>query len=251
MPTATLTYDYGRYNDENGWPSRYSFSPEMMVGLNNNLYSFKNGDIYVHDSDNVDRCEFYGVKYPCTITTEFNVNPLDKKVFETIHIDSDVAWDADLDTDLSIGRIEAASFEKKEGDFFAYVRQLDNLTIDAENALLLSTQGVGEVSTFVSQVITFTSNIDSTAFAVGDRIFRVVGSGFVYVGNITAYGINTITVSGPASTPVAGNFIVVGKNRIAESRALRGYYLSCTLTTNEDGPVELFAVSSAIFKSFP
>lgn len=251
MPTATLAYDYGRYNEENGWVSRYSFEPEMMVGLNNNLYSFKNGDIYVHDSDNVDRAEFYGVKYPVTVTTEFNINPLDKKLFKTIHIDSDFPWDADLDTDLGIGRIEAASFEKKEGDYFSWIRQLDSLTIDAENALNTSTQGVGVVDTFAGLVITFTSNIDSTAFAIGDRIFRIVGSGFVYVGNITAYGVNTITVSGAASTPVAGNFIAVGKNRIAESKPLRGYYLSVVLTNNEDSPVELFAVSSSVFKSFP
>lgn len=247
----TLTYDPIGINGDNGWTSRHSFAPEGMIGLNNTLYSFKDGEIYAHDSDAVDRCEFYGVKYPETITTEFNINPLDKKMFKTMHIDSNFPWDTTLDTDLGVGFIDSTSFEEKEGDWFSYIRQLDSQTIDTENALTLSTQGVGIVSTFVGLVITFTSNIDSTAFAIGDRVFGISGVTFVYIGNIASYTATTITLTANAITPVNGDFIVVGKNRISESQPLRGYYLSVTLSNTEDGLVELFAVSSSVFKSFP
>ena len=42
MAVYTLTYSQGA----KGWPSFYSFQPEMMIGMNNYFYSFKGGDLY-------------------------------------------------------------------------------------------------------------------------------------------------------------------------------------------------------------
>jgi hypothetical protein len=247
----TLSYDPGRYGDENGWVSRYSYVPEWMIGLNSTFYSFKNGDIYQHDYEGIARATFYGVKYPVTITTEFNESPLEKKMFKTIHIDSNDAWDAALETDLSLGNIEAASFEKKEGDYFAHVRRIDSTTILADDARSISTQGVGIVDTFVNPTITFTTPIDQSAIAIGDRVYRIVGPTFALIGTIDDLGLDTINVTVTGAPPVAGNFIAVGKNMIAESPGLRGYFMRVTLSNTNDLPVELFAVSSSVFKSYP
>jgi hypothetical protein len=247
----TLTYDYGRHGAENGWVSRYSFIPDWMVGLNSNLYTFKGGELYLHDSDNVPAAEFYGVKYPVTVTTEFNDSPLEKKVFDTIHLFSDDTWDAEYFTDLNSGLIEAGSFVRKESDWYAYIRREDGLTINDEDATAPSTQGVGVVDLFAPNTITFSTNIDTSMFATGDRVYVLNGSAFDYVGNITAYTTNTIDLSGAAVTPANGDFVVVAKNRIAESNPLRGYFMNVKLTNTNDNPVELFAVGSRAFKSYP
>lgn len=247
----TLAYDYGRYGTENGWVSRYSFNPEWMVSMNNTMYTFLGGNIYKHDSEDVNRVTFYGDKYPATITTEFNDSPLEKKMFKTLHIDSTEPWQATLLTDLSTGLIESTSYLKKEGDWFAYVRRVDATSISSDDALLTSTQGIGEVDTFVTPLITFTTPIDLSAFAVGDRLYVVNGAAFDYVGDVLSYTTTTISITNIVGVVSPSDFIVIAKNKIAESAGMRGYYMSVTLENNSDDPVELFAIRSSIFKSFP
>lgn len=250
--TNTLSYDYGREGTQNGWISRYSYEPEWMTSLNSTMYSFKEGQIYKHDSINVPRATFYGTKFPVTITTEFNQSPLDKKMFKTLHLDSDDTWDATVDTDLGSGEVDAVSFQKKEGDWFAYLRRSDGLSINDEDAVSLSTQGLGAVSSFGGGQIDFTTGIDSSSFAIGDRIYRLDPStGFVYIGVIDSFTDISVSISGIVGSVSPGDFITVGKNKVAESYGIRGYYMSVTLSNSNDSPVELFAVSSSIFKSFP
>ena len=58
MPTSyTLTFSEGI----KGWPSFYSYQPEYIKGMNQFLYTFKNGNLYVHNSNSVDRNNFYGL----------------------------------------------------------------------------------------------------------------------------------------------------------------------------------------------
>lgn len=247
----TLTYDYGRYGTDNGWVSRYSYHPEWMVSMNNTFYTFLGGNIYKHDSADVPRGTFYDDKYPAIVATEFNDSPLEKKMFKTLHIDSTEPWQATLLTDLSSGLIESTSYLQKEGDWFAYVRRVDSTSISVDDALLTSTQGIGVVDTFVSPLITFTTPIDLSSFAIGDRLYVVNGAAFDYVGDVLSYTTTTITLTNIVGVVNPGDFIVIAKNKIAESYGMRGYYMSVTLENNSDDPVELFAIQSSVFKSFP
>ena len=68
---ATLGYSLkGQY-----WTSRYSFIPESGLTLNNKFYTFKNGKIYLHNSDISGRNNFYGVQYNSEVEVIFNDNP--------------------------------------------------------------------------------------------------------------------------------------------------------------------------------
>jgi len=237
---------------ETGWVSRYSFAPDWMIGMNSTLYSFKNGDIFKHDSTGVPRAQFYGVKYPASITTELNESQSDKKLFKTLHLYGSDSWDVTLNTDLMSGGMSKSSFERKEGDWYAYIRRLDSTTITPEDATLISTQGVGVVGTFASPQITFTTGIDQSAISSGDRVYKITNLGaFVLLGTIDSSTNISITLAGVVASTSPADFIVVGKNKVAESFGLRGYYLSVTLTNNSNSEVELFAVESEVFKSYP
>lgn len=235
---------------DQGWVSRYSYQPDMMLGLDSTLYSFKNGNIYIHNSTNVDRGEFYGVKYPASVTTTFNESPFDVKMYKTLSLDSDDTWDASYVTDLNSGSILNTSFELKEGNYFAYIRRDDSLVIANDDAKSLSTQGIGAVSSYASLVINFAFSISSPV-SVGDRIYKASGSTFTYIGVVQSYTTTSITLVSAAVAPIAGDFIVVAKNKNAESFGMRGYYMDVTLENNSADAVELFAISSSIFKSFP
>ena len=61
--------------------SFYSYIPEMMVGMNSYFYTFKNGELYRHNS-NENRNTFYGSFTPTSITSVFNPDVLTVKNFK-------------------------------------------------------------------------------------------------------------------------------------------------------------------------
>lgn len=92
---TVLTYHQDAYTisfDEvnNAFESFYSYKPEMMGELNTTLFSFKNGQIWVHNNDVY--CNFYGVQYPASITTVFNSGALDKKTWISLMETANTIW---------------------------------------------------------------------------------------------------------------------------------------------------------------
>ena len=69
----------------NGWPSFKSFIQEQGFTLNNSYYTMNKGKIYKHQSNNVNRNEFYGNQYNSSITPIINDFPGSVKSFTTIN----------------------------------------------------------------------------------------------------------------------------------------------------------------------
>ena len=84
-----------------GWPSFYSYIPEYMIGMNNFFYTFKGGNLYQHNV-NDKRNNYYGEQYNSQITSVFNRNPLENKIFKTLNLESNDAWESYLETDIQI-----------------------------------------------------------------------------------------------------------------------------------------------------
>lgn len=53
--------------EKNKWHGLINYLPDESACLNNQLYSFKAGQLYIHDVDSAE-CEFYGVKSPCIVS---------------------------------------------------------------------------------------------------------------------------------------------------------------------------------------
>lgn len=229
----------------NGWNSFHSFIPEWMVNMNNSLYTFKNGDLYKHHS-NETRNEYYGVEYDSTVTTVFNQDPTMVKMFKTLSLESSSTWQADIETDLTTGVIEHDYYKQKEGDYYAFIRR-DPGTVDIHS---LATQGVGNLVSYSALTITFGFNI-SASIAENDKVYisDSQNSSLTLVGSIVSHTATTIVVDAAAVTPVAGNFVVVVKSSTAESNGARGYYMQVKLTNSETTEAEIFSVSSDAFES--
>jgi hypothetical protein len=78
---STLMFD----EQPTGWVSFISFIPEQMGSLRNKFYSIKNGKVWLHYSDNVNRSSFYGTNNASTITFIANPSPNIVKEFLTIN----------------------------------------------------------------------------------------------------------------------------------------------------------------------
>lgn len=243
MADNTLTYD----EKVKGWTSFYSYIPEFMTNMNNKFYSFKDGQIYLHNIDSENRNNFYGTSHSTELELLLNEGPSDVKIFKTIEIEGDSKeWDVEVMTDLESGHINKVDFENKEGFKYAYIRR------DAEdevNTDLLSVQGVGNLVSSGSNAYTF--GVVPSNISIGDVLYSSAGGSYTKVGVITGKTSTTITLSSSLSTPSNGTFMFVAKNAVAESYGLKGYYASVKITNDGTTPVEVFAVNSEVAKSFP
>lgn len=275
MPNYTLTYDDG----VKGFPSFYSYFPDFMVGMNNYFYTFKNGDLYRHNT-NVKRNQYYGTDYSSSITSVFNDEPLINKIFKTLSLESDSAWTASLNSDQqSSNFISSGDFEEKEGGYFGYIRASNINPANSSQYPLRSANGIGSntsanITNPSAVLINFSVNplvSIGNIISIGDLLYTKVSNVITLIGQVKdkvediANGENYLEVDTtitrplndplgtpignlPPTTPVYYFFI---KNGTAESHGLLGHYAEFTLTNNSTNAVELFAVESEIMKSFP
>jgi hypothetical protein len=248
MANYTLTYSPML----DGWTSFHSYFPEWMEHMNSFMYTFKNGEMWKHNS-NATRNSWYGTTYPSSVSVIFNDSPNEPKMFKTLSYDSDHKWNATVITDLSSGSMDKSYFEEKEGFYFTYIRR-NTGTVDYK---AMSTQGIGNASA-VTLVGVATYRVDFTfdigsIMSVGDLLYVVPSGTPLVSGQITALTSNSITIVMVVggTIPLAGNFIMFVKDAVAESYGARGYYMETTLTNTDTEAVELFAISSQIFKSYP
>lgn len=236
------------YSDlSKGWTSFWSYEPEWMIGMNSSFYTWKNGELYQHNS-NATRNAFYGINYPSSIQTIFNQEYAVNKMFKSVSLDSTKSWEADIVTDMSTGHMDSSYFTEKEGMWYSYIRRLDTENYDTKS---ISTQGIGSVTSYLSLVLTFSFNIGS-GISAGDTAYKISGSNtLVLLGEVASHTSNTITLVSTAVTPAPGDMIVYVKNSQVESYGARGYYMDLTLTNNDTTETEIFAVTSNVFISKP
>lgn len=269
MSIYTLTYSDGVA----GWVSFYSYYPDYMIGMNNYFYTFKGGNLYRHNVNN-DRNTFYydwwnrqgQSQYAFTassIESVINQSVLENKLFKTIILQGDSAWEMQLETDLqNSGYIDSPFFQKKEATYFAFVR---NNTSGQLN--LRSVNGIGNSITTSpgtpTSLVNFSINplIEiGSILSVGDYIYWGYPvpqfAGAVSAININyPAGINQIVIDTTLSgtVPISGNvrYFMYIKNSVAESHGVLGHYCKFTMQNYLTSKIELFAVESEVMKSYP
>jgi hypothetical protein len=124
----TIMFDEG----DNVFDTFLSYHPEMMTTLGIVLVTFKDGNLYTHDS--ADYNNFYGQQYDSSVTLVFNEAPLDKKTFLAIGEVASQIWDVpEIKTDInSYGTTKMTSnlvdsdFAQLEGSFEATILRDQN-----------------------------------------------------------------------------------------------------------------------------
>jgi len=96
-----------------GWTSRFSFVPEFGVTLNSKFYTFKNGKVYLHNSNTAARNNFYGVQYNSEVQVIFNDNPTFVSDWLSINYEGSEGWEAieiigDQDSQFGITNVRIA-----------------------------------------------------------------------------------------------------------------------------------------------
>ena len=175
-----LTFSKESYcfkEDVKGWVSRLTYiatdntfdraaenivnSFENGLSIDNNYYTFKNGDLFLHHYEDVNRNTFYGTYYPSGIQFIFNQEASAIKNFKTISYEGSKAKDGSINgwvsdaiqTDQQEGNV--LKFIEKEGKWFANVSGTTKVknTLDSEE---FSVQGLGNITSH-TQIPAFTT----------------------------------------------------------------------------------------------
>ena len=175
----TLSFDEAA----KGWVCFKSFIPEQGFSLNNQFFTFKNGDLYLHHYAEVNRNKFYGVDNNSSVTSIFNDAAGTVKSFNALSYEGTQAqiitddgdgeyfnefnnstvggvnltergWYAEyVNTDQQEGQVD--TFVEKEGKWFNYIKGLatnyTNVNDGSQIANNLDThefsvQGIGQLS---------------------------------------------------------------------------------------------------------
>lgn len=241
MNTIEHTITFDDSPEVKGWTSFWKFTPEMMVGMNNRFFSFKNGELYEHHIGA--RNEFYGVTSPTKVVVVFNDVPGDDKIFKTMFLESNQAWDVAIETNYTNSTIKSSEFNKRESRWFAFTRRNE----DDTDLTATSVCGIGNVLSVTGADKFNFSNVEASV-SIGDKLYRINANEKELIGVITDKNQTSVTVNAPATLNV-GDFCFAAKNPRVESSSVRGYYMKAELTNNEAEPVEIFAANTKAVKS--
>jgi hypothetical protein len=237
---STLTFD----EEVNGWTSFFSYKPEFMISLNGKFFSFKNGDLFLHNSKNVPRNNFYGEQFTSKVGVVLNDNPSTEKVFRSVILEGNKPWETKLSTNLTEGEIYKGEFEQKQSRFFAYTRRNE----DSQDLTTHATNGIGRVKSVGANSVFF--NAVGDMINVGDKLTQLQAGMPVDLGIITSIDRSTGEVSvGTFDNPASLDYCYATKNSRVEGGNLRGYYMRADLENAETDFVELFAIKSTTNES--
>jgi len=73
-------YNFSFNEKRNSYTSFYDFHPEYLLAVEENVYTWKNGKMYLHSKD-ATYCNFYGTQYAASIQAVFNQTLVENKSF--------------------------------------------------------------------------------------------------------------------------------------------------------------------------
>jgi hypothetical protein len=122
-------YAFSFNERRNGYASFFDFHPEWITCAEENLYSWKEGVLYIHNNETY--CNFYGTQYDAYIKVPFNQAISSKKTWLALTEIASRIWDCpEITTSLmSYGATPQSSnlieedFEQMEGQYHAAFRR--------------------------------------------------------------------------------------------------------------------------------
>lgn len=244
--TAPLTLSF---QEGIGFAAFYEYQPERIVGINNRMYSIKDGQIWLHD-DNTTRNSFYGAQRSAYIETVFADYPQDIKHFKSVNLESDVIWDATITTNFGTSTITSAEWSLEETEYYAYIRQNESTLLDT--GALSTYQGIGVITSVVTNVLSFGLSLPRN-LSIGDMLYKYDSGGDTFASTTFVTDLDviagTITVNNSFGS-IVGDYIAYGKDARVEGEAMKGYFMKIGLTSNSSTDNEMFAVKVEAVRSF-
>lgn len=258
MADYTLTYKDSVNPQARGWTSFWSFVPDGLVSLRNKLFSFKDGQLYLHHSESVNRNNFYGVDNPSTIQFMVNQAPSEVKVLKAVSQEGTEAWDTTVkafESDQDEYRetvIDKGLYQEREGMWYTHPRRAESTgTTEGSRPYY----GIGVSTAVLDPNITIggLSRLPNSLM-VGDEVYNEAGDLLGTVANRSVVSGSVVievddTSVGDFSLLTNGEFIYGKKDLRIDGSEMRGYVFRVDLESNATSKVELYGFNAEVFKS--
>jgi hypothetical protein len=246
LPTTNTTISYKE--NVRGWVSFKSFVPENGISCSNDYYTFKNGKIYKHHDESVDRNTFYGESLkPSVLEVVLNDSPDVIKSFNTLNYSGEKDWSVSkVYTNKQEGSI--SEFIEKEGRWSNYIKGIDADLDSNSDFGALNVQGIGKVKSIDAgnNIIKFNGSINSSV-QVGDVLYYK-NNGIQKISDVVSVSSKQLEVSSIGSVSV-DDFVLFAKNNVANVSSLLGHYASAIFENNSTSKTEIFSVGSEVTES--
>lgn len=117
--SKTMSFSY----EQNIWGDNYEWLSEWSDYLDTQMYLFKNGNLYIADSDTAHYNRVFGVDYPVRICVAWNNNPSAIKDIASIGIEGNAAPDFTVlysdNPNIQITDLTSTDFTNQEGVYYA------------------------------------------------------------------------------------------------------------------------------------
>jgi len=235
------------YKHKDGvWSSKYSFRPTAYENVNNDLYSFFDGETGLVWKHNVNetRNNFYGQQYSSMFEVVSNYNPSMIKTYEAVGVEGDGTWSSVMENSKQQTTITTSDFSDKEGHSYAMIPR-DTLISSSHQIYL------GKVESIGADTVTFTTPVNRLPFVVGDTLKTAVGSNLTGTGMEVSGITDRKTVqctTGISNISVGDNVFVEHSSRI-DGDPMRDVYLKIKMSSSDTTPFEVHAVSVSFDRS--
>jgi len=196
---ATLTFK----EDVKGWSTFKSFVQELGVSCNNNYYTFKEGKMYLHNDESVDRNTFYGEYENSSFNVVLNDMPSVVKSFNTLvyegtqskvdqnlqdkdyyNLQNKTGWHVtNITTDKQVGSLN--EFIEKEGKWFNYIKGVKSSISSTTDFGAFDIQGIGILKQTISSFAQASEYKNSTGTSNSTTTIQFYG--WDYINNIMEF----------------------------------------------------------------
>lgn len=251
------SFTLGYSINNNVFTTFYSFEPESIVSLRGFLHTFKDGYLYEHN-ETASRNTFYGASAAQSLVEVISKSsPSAVKTYESLSLEGNTAWDTTISTTNQSAVIDDASYDEKEGFYYAYVHGATTSRNGTDDITTTKSTdeffGLGIVDSVSTNTITFKNDISSMSFPLGLSSFLYkVNNTELEALSLTASSIsgsNQLTCNANVSGLAQDDVVVLVADSSIEGDQIRDYYASIKLTKTDTNPIELYAVNAVVTDS--
>ena len=255
IPNITIGYAI----DKGVWTSFYSYQPEGIISLRNQLHTFKDGELYIHQESS-SKNGWYGAGTQASVVEVVaNASPSSIKTFEAISTESDSKWSAVVSTTSQSASIASSSFKEKEGIYYAYIHgattdrsSITNITSTSSTSEFFALGPVASSGVSGADV-TFKTDVSAVTFPFGSDLYKLNQTlNRLEKLNVTAVSYvdrNTIKFSGNVTGVVENDVLVVVADSAIEGDQIRDYFAKIKLTKTSSVSTELYAINAVVADS--
>jgi len=235
IPTeeSTLAFKEG----VKGFPNFFTFEPDFILNANNQCYAWKNGVMYVLNS-NETRNNFFGDQKESKLRFFVNEDFSTEKIWKAMGLESTHAWLVNLKTRLTSSTIEKSKFLKKEDYWYSDITPNTNGETESSNI-----QGLGVFPIINGEISTDRRPVN---ICIGDEI---ISSSLLFQGN-KILDITEDKIILEDKTTTVPSFLMYRKNQNIDGNPLRGDVLEVEMISDETEEVTIRAVNTEVAKSF-